>query len=240
MNRMFTLFKCVVTALCLAISSQAWSSLIGDDIMFCAMQNPPIPEQPLPPPCDVKRVVEEPTETIPVEIVQLNLVSSAPLPPPPATPDSFFDIFVDIDIDSESMLFDFQTQVFDLDIPPPFEPPLWQLWFEDLQWLDEFGRPVPGQIIGFWLWGINDSGNFMFDHDTSIPGIFEIHREPNAIHIDNFDPYQTVLFMQEQGFDALMIELHVEHVPEPDGFILFLLGSIALFSRKLAQLKSNT
>ena len=177
-----------------------------------------------------------------MEIVQLNLGSSAPLPPPPATPDSFFDIFVDIDIDSESLLFDFQTQVFDLDIPPPFEPPLWQLWFEDLQWLDEFGRPVPGRIIGFWLLGMeNGNEHMVFPPDIGIPGIFDVFYGPNSIHVENFDPFQTALYLQSEGFDGLKIQLHTEHIPipEPKGMALLTIAGLLLLFRHPRRLLAS-
>ena len=240
MNRMFTFGKVIGTLLLLSVASLSKASLIGDEICFSAMQGPTTA------PCELI-VVQDPAPLPPapidIEIVQLQLVSAQPV-----QIDSFFDIFVDIDLRGESITFDFSQQptpcIQDPQIPCPIDPPPpipWELWFEDLDWwLDPLlGIPMDGYINGLWLmWG--DQPHEMLDIIDPLPEFGSIPGMgfgflPHEIH-GFIDIFTLMSFFQVSDANLLPtfeLHIHTHHdIPEPSVLVLFGLA-IYLIRRKL-------
>jgi len=237
MNRMFRVVKLLGTILIVCASLSSKASLIGDEICFAAMQGPPTGD----PLCDtivVRDPAPLPPEPIDIEIVQLQLVSATPLP---NAPDSFFDIFVDIDIQGEAMMFDFYQQPTVCEIRCPQLPPdPWELWFEDLDWwLDPFlGIPMDGYITGLWLmWG--DSQDQMIDI-TSFGGIQGLlfGFGPHEIHsfIDIFNLMSMFDTNNANDLPTFELMIHTHHdIPEPPLLMAF---GVALLM--LARVRTRT
>ncbi|WP_448549392.1 hypothetical protein [Thalassotalea fusca] len=241
MNRMFSVVKLLGTILIVCVSLYSKASLIGDDICFSAMQGQG--QQITVQDCDtivVRDPAPSPPQPIDIEIVALQLVSAAPVPIPNA-PDSFFDIFVDIDIQGEAMMFEFYQQPTVCEIDCPQIPPdPWELWFEDLDWwLDPFlGIPMDGYITGLWLmWG--DSPDQMIDITSfgGLPGL-GFFFGPHEIHsfIDIFNLMSEFNTNNANDLPTFKLAIHTHHdIPEPS---ILMIAGIALLMLARVRIKS--
>ena len=247
MNRIFNSIKLIGILLVACISFQSKSSLIGDEICFSAMQGPPTSTIP----CELIIVQDPaplPPQPIDIEIVSLQLVSAAPVQL--SQTDSFFDIFVDIDLRGESIVFDFHQELSPCSQNPqigcPIDPPPpqpWELWFEDLDWwLDPFlGIPMNGYIDGLWLmWG--SAQHEMVDIIDPLPSMQGIPGMgfgflPHEIH-GFLDIIELMAFFQVNDANLLPtfeLHIHTHHdIPEPPTLGLLFIASI-LFIRRLSN-----
>jgi len=267
MNKVFNFILLCSTSLLMALATNvSHASLIGDEICFMAIMEgqPPItiprqpPQQPFCPP----ETIQLPVDPIDIEIVQLQLTSIAPIPT--NAPDSFFDIFVDIDIADEYIQFDFFHQLHEPNILlpplvpglpelPPFPPectpeegclPPWSFWFDDLNWLTPDGLPMDGWITGFWLLGFNVGGDpenpDMFPENQGISG-FNISFEPHALHVDLNVRDLSGFALDGAMIESLRIELHTQHpIPEPNTIALILLALSSLLFAVRKKLKTSS
>jgi len=243
---MFNATRYLLVAVLLTLSTASQASLIGDTLCFgMTTQVGPPTSSTCQNPNDIEILAQglTPPNPIPIEIVELQLTSTQPIP---IAVDSFFDIFVEINIQPEIIQLDFFGCQFPLQpqcVFPPVLQDAQQLQFDPL-------LPNPDQNLddAIWSWWFTDLD--WVGMDGIITGV-NIHQPDDLIRVPMFGPHEIHLNLERDDIVSALISESTSHISiqveiltahdiaEPKTvFILAISLLILTLSNKRTQLKA--